>query len=314
MESGISPIPSFILSQSPSVDTYSEMYIENHSNNWFKPPARFQITKSSEDAFTMACHLSYMTHTKVFMHYLIDCLYCSSGTLCFYKSNSVGYSQKVTRPGSFFFKESAAIFRKKSLLALLSSEPQQSPTLDYPVYLSGEKESKIFDFHCLKCGVECKPDCSVINPPASDIVLLNDPKIYNLNEVSSPLFFSKLNPNQDFIFIDLLGSWKGSSLGGILLKKFLSICSFRYPGIPILLHPLNDDINLINYYNKFGFKRINWPFDYKLPFQTPKSATSSNPISFEGVLPTSCLFFSFSTWTSLQARSETNGLMFFLDS
>jgi hypothetical protein len=321
---GYSHLPSFIAAGTASRDSYSSMLKVSLKNSWYSRRGKWEVNESSLSSMTMAVHLSYMTHRKLMMPYFLDLLHCSSGFMCYHKEKCIAYNQNVARPEKVLYKTSANQYQKKCFLALVSGSPEEPgvSTTPYPVYRSNEKEAKIFDFHCPKCGYDCKSTCPRFpsSPPVSP---LRDSTVYDIKDLN-PRFYSQINPNQEFIFIDLLGSWKGSGLGGVLLKKFLSICGIKYPGLPVLLHPLDNDTNLINYYSKFGFKLINFPhaetvMDVATEKMLQKSGKGAlkesppSPLSFDGVLPTCCLFFSFSNWSSLRSRQEINGLMFYSD-
>lgn len=272
-------------------------------------PGRWSEKSGWPTVFSWGTHLSFLCHGVLSQQYLIECMYCSSGWVGLFRSDDHMDDYMLGVPNSWATIPSIGKARSNILKNI-----SDSSGIIIKKYAPTGKENEISSFMCEKCS-DSVDYCRHARPASLPSFSSN---ISDKSASTPPVLKC---PPEEFLFVDAVGSWKGSGLGHVLIKKFISETDK-----PIVLHPASDNPKLVSYYKSLGFMNFTWPDEISKKVTTVsrsgvKSAPKVKvvrplpshimPETSDG-LPSALLFFSVCTWTDLVKRGDTDGLMIFI--
>jgi hypothetical protein len=245
-------------------------YKSIHRVSKWKAWGRVDATSKNLEAFFLATQIMIACHSEISMEYILDCLYLSSGYVCFHRGISGSSFVNIDTPKKVLVKSGSAgrMNEQFNYIKQTGTEPQQS-SISHVKYFR----------HVLELSSTAKPPFKVWFPTLdfqeNGVSRPGSPEsIASMGECSDPIeIFSdslamcakKVNPKLssfrdtkeflknggEIVYIDLVGSWTNLKLGSPLLKKFLEDAEQKFPGVPVVLQPLHP--GLVSFYRKFGF-------------------------------------------------------------
>lgn len=285
-------------------------------------PGRWSEKTAWPMVFSWGTHLSFLCHGVLSQQYLIECMYCSSGWVGLFRTDDHMDDYMLGVPSSWATIPSIGKARANILKNISTNTG-----IVIKKYAPTGKENDINSFMCQKCSDSidyCRH--STISSFSSSISGSGSGSAGSGSAGSgsgsgSGKFPPTLKcPPEEFLFVDAVGSWKGSGLGHVLIKKFISETDK-----PIVLHPASDNPKLVGYYESLGFIKFTWPDEISKRGTVASGATKGAPKvkvvrplpshimpdTSDG-LPSALLFFSICSWSDLVKRGDTEGLMIFI--
>lgn len=256
------------LKDEKNVDFY--FYNSAHRISKWKAWGRVDASSKNLEAFFLATQIMIACHSEISMEYILDCLYLSSGYVCFHRGISGSSFVNIDTPKKVLVKSGSAgrMNEQFNYIKQTGTEPQQS-SISHVKYFR----------HVLELSSTAKPPFKVwfptldsqengVSRPGSPesiastgecsdpIEIFSDSLAISAKKVSPKLSSFKdteefLKNGGEIVYIDLVGSWTNLKLGSPLLKKFLEDAEQKFPGVPVVLQPLHP--GLVSFYRKFGF-------------------------------------------------------------